>query len=282
MTSENLPASTAERSLSPRAIALMLMLCLSWGFNQIAVKLALPDIPPLLQGTIRSVSRPSRAAADRALSRRERSSRATARFAPACFSGCRLRHRIRADLSRAAADVGLARGGVSLYRAVFRRAWLLTGYWASGCAPRNGRGSALSFAGVALAIGMPQADVDAEHAVGRPPDRRRRRAMGGNDLDREGDGLQHAPPEKPLIYQVAISIPILGAGGLPFRRNPDPRPGPLATFADRLSGGLGGRIDVFALVGRWSRPIRPANCRHLPSSPLCLASWLAISSCMRR
>ena len=32
----------------------MLMLCLSWGFNQIAVKLALPDIPPMLQAMIRS------------------------------------------------------------------------------------------------------------------------------------------------------------------------------------------------------------------------------------
>ncbi|MBV9458187.1 MAG: EamA/RhaT family transporter, partial [Bradyrhizobium sp.] len=44
----------AGRPLSPGAIALMLMLCFSWGFNQIAVKLALPDIPPLLQATIRS------------------------------------------------------------------------------------------------------------------------------------------------------------------------------------------------------------------------------------
>jgi hypothetical protein len=48
MSSETLPASSAARSLSPGAIAVMLMLCLSWGFNQIAVKLALPDIPPLL------------------------------------------------------------------------------------------------------------------------------------------------------------------------------------------------------------------------------------------
>ena len=29
----------------------MLVLCVSWGFNQIAVKLALPDIPPMLQAT---------------------------------------------------------------------------------------------------------------------------------------------------------------------------------------------------------------------------------------
>src|SRR3954454_15094102 len=46
--------STAARPLTPAAIALMLLLCLSWGFNQVAVKLALPDIPPLLQATIRS------------------------------------------------------------------------------------------------------------------------------------------------------------------------------------------------------------------------------------
>ena len=41
--------------LTPGAIALMLMLCLSWGFNQIAVKLALPDMPPMMQALIRSV-----------------------------------------------------------------------------------------------------------------------------------------------------------------------------------------------------------------------------------
>ena len=54
MSSNRLLAKSAERPLSAGAIALMLMLCLSWGFNQVAVKLALPDIPPLLQATIRS------------------------------------------------------------------------------------------------------------------------------------------------------------------------------------------------------------------------------------
>src|SRR6201995_3077185 len=43
------------RPLSPGAIALMLLLCLSWGFNQIAVKLALPDMPAMMQATFRSV-----------------------------------------------------------------------------------------------------------------------------------------------------------------------------------------------------------------------------------
>src|SRR2546423_10194770 len=46
---------SAGRALTPGAIALMLMLCLSWGFNQIAVKLVLPDVPPMLQALSRSV-----------------------------------------------------------------------------------------------------------------------------------------------------------------------------------------------------------------------------------
>src|SRR6476659_184447 len=46
--------STAGRALTPGAVALMLMLCLSWGFNQIAVKLVLPDVPPMLQALARS------------------------------------------------------------------------------------------------------------------------------------------------------------------------------------------------------------------------------------
>ena len=36
------------------AAAIVVVLCLSWGFNQVAVKLALHDIPPLMQGAIRS------------------------------------------------------------------------------------------------------------------------------------------------------------------------------------------------------------------------------------
>src|SRR5258708_36413848 len=53
--SPNQAVSATGSALSAGAVALMLMLCLSWGFNQIAVKLALPDIPPMLQAMIRSV-----------------------------------------------------------------------------------------------------------------------------------------------------------------------------------------------------------------------------------
>ncbi len=38
----------------PLAAALAVALCLSWGFNQVAIKLALPEIPPLIQAAFRS------------------------------------------------------------------------------------------------------------------------------------------------------------------------------------------------------------------------------------
>ena len=63
--------SSAGRALTPGAIALMLMLCLSWGFNQIAVKLVLPDVPPMLQALIRSVGALPVLLVDRLVSRRQ-------------------------------------------------------------------------------------------------------------------------------------------------------------------------------------------------------------------
>lgn len=42
------------RPLDALAAAVVVVLCLSWGFNQVAVKLAIHDIPPLTQGAIRS------------------------------------------------------------------------------------------------------------------------------------------------------------------------------------------------------------------------------------
>src|ERR1700731_487856 len=42
------------RPLDPLAAAAMVVLCASWGLNQVAIKLALPEIPPFTQGALRS------------------------------------------------------------------------------------------------------------------------------------------------------------------------------------------------------------------------------------
>jgi drug/metabolite transporter (DMT)-like permease len=47
--------SPQSRPLDALAITMAVGLCLTWGFNQVAVKLAIHDIPPLMQAAVRSV-----------------------------------------------------------------------------------------------------------------------------------------------------------------------------------------------------------------------------------
>jgi drug/metabolite transporter (DMT)-like permease len=47
--------SERRQALDPIAIAALVMCCLLWGLNQVAVKVALPEIPPLLQAGGRSL-----------------------------------------------------------------------------------------------------------------------------------------------------------------------------------------------------------------------------------
>src|SRR5256885_1804840 len=49
------PSCHVTRRLDSIAAAIVVVLCLSWGFNQVAAKLAIHDIPPLTQATIRSI-----------------------------------------------------------------------------------------------------------------------------------------------------------------------------------------------------------------------------------
>jgi drug/metabolite transporter (DMT)-like permease len=53
-TTQAAPHTAATRPLELGAAFLIVFLCLCWGFNQVAVKLALPDIPPLIQAAVRS------------------------------------------------------------------------------------------------------------------------------------------------------------------------------------------------------------------------------------
>jgi drug/metabolite transporter (DMT)-like permease len=89
-------------------------------------------------------------------------------------------------------------------------------------------GLGLSFAGVALAIGVPQADVDANVLLGDLL------VVGGGALWAattmlvKASPLLRAPPEKALGYQVALSIPILGLAAWISGETLTRVPGPLA------------------------------------------------------
>jgi len=70
-------------------------------------------------------------------------------------------------------------------------------------------GLGLSFAGVALAIGVPQADVDAKVLLGDLLIVGGGALWAATTLVVKATPLLRAPPEKALGYQVALSVPIL-------------------------------------------------------------------------
>jgi drug/metabolite transporter (DMT)-like permease len=217
---------SSGRPLPPAAVAWMLMLCLSWGFNQIAVKLALPDVPPMLQATIRSAG----ALPVLLLIARLRGVRMFERdgtLGAGLFAGLLFGLEF-VLLFQGLKLTSASRAVVFLYTAPFFVA--LGSYQFLGERLRASQwgGLALSFAGVALAIGVPQADVDARVLLGDLL------VVGGGALWAattlvvKGTALLQAPPEKALGYQVAVSVPILGFAAWSWGETLTRVPGPLA------------------------------------------------------
>ena len=226
MSSEQLVLPSAGRPLSPGAVALMLMLCLSWGFNQIAVKLALPDIPPMLQATIRS------AAALPVLLLIARL-RGVKIFASDGTLGAGLFAGVLFGLEfvlifRGLSLTSASRAVVFLYTAPFFVALGSYRFLGERLRASQWGGLGLSFAGVALAIGVPQANVDADVLLGDLMIVGGGALWAATTLIAKGTALRNAAPEKALGYQVALSVPILGLAAWISGETIARVPGPLA------------------------------------------------------
>jgi drug/metabolite transporter (DMT)-like permease len=190
------------------------------------VKLALPDIPPLLQATIRSAG----AMPVLLLIARLRGVRlfaADGTLGPGLLAGLLFGVEF-VLIYRGLLLTSASRAVVFLYTAPFfvaLGAWQFLGERLRGL---QWIGLGLSFAGVALAIGIPQADVDANVLLGDLM------IVGGGALWAattllvKATRLLRAPPEKALAYQVALSIPILGLAAWISGETLDRVPGPLA------------------------------------------------------
>jgi drug/metabolite transporter (DMT)-like permease len=226
MSSEKMVIPAAGRPLSAGAVALMLMLCLSWGFNQIAVKLALPDIPPMLQALIRSAG----ALPVLLLIARLRGVKifvADGTLGAGLFAG------LLFGLEFVLIFQGLrltsaSRAVVFLYTAPFFVALGSYQFLGERLKPSQWGGLALSFAGVALAIGVPQANVDAKVLLGDLLIVGGGAMWAATTLLVKATSLLRAPPEKALGYQVAVSIPILAFAAWISGETITHVPGPLA------------------------------------------------------
>lgn len=214
-TTQQVPASAATRPLDAAAAAIVVLLCLSWGFNQVAVKLAIADIPPLLQATVRSLG-----AAVLVwlwtLVRRVPLYRRDGTLWPGLLAG--LLFGIEFVLIyRGLLFTTASRAVLFLYTAPFfvvlGARWLLPGdhFRASQWA-----GLALSFAGIAVAFGVPTPSGDPRELLGDVMLVGGALAWAATTLTIKASSLNRAPAEKTMLYQLVVSFPILGMASLAF------------------------------------------------------------------
>jgi drug/metabolite transporter (DMT)-like permease len=202
---------TSARPLDVSAAVLMTFLCVAWGFNQVAVKLAIHDIPVLTQAVIRSagglvlVLGWARLRGIRLFER-------DGTLWLGIFIGLQFGFEFL-FIYRGLVWTTATRAVLFLYTAPFFVAiggrFLLPN---ENLGPLQWLGLLLSFAGIAVAMGMPDPNVTGWVLLGDVF-----LIIGGalwaaTTLTIKSTRLARAPAEKTLAYQLAVSIPILAVG----------------------------------------------------------------------
>lgn len=206
---------STTRPLDAFAIALTMMLCLSWGFNQVAVKLALPDIPPLTQGAIRSALA-TLAVAAYAQAKGVRLFVRDGTLWPGLVAGALFgaefiliyRGLLWTTASRAVLFIYL-----TPFLVVIGARWFLP---ADRFAPSQWAGLALSFVGMVVAFGVPAPAADPHQMVGDVMMLMAAATWAGATLVIKASTLARAPYQKTMLYQLVVSAPMLGAAALLF------------------------------------------------------------------
>jgi drug/metabolite transporter (DMT)-like permease len=200
--------SPVSRPLDGAATALVIVLCLSWGFNQVAIKLALPEIPPLIQAAFRSTFG-ALVVVLWARSRGVKLMDADGTLVPGIAAGLLFalefilifRGLMWTDASRASLFIYTAP-----FFVVIGSRWLLPG-------DRFDRwqwlGLLLSFAGMAVAFGVPMPGADPRALLGDLMLLGAGVAWGATTLVIKASSLARASYEKTLLYQLIVSAPVL-------------------------------------------------------------------------
>jgi drug/metabolite transporter (DMT)-like permease len=205
----------AARPLDTVGAAAVVVLCLSWGFNQVAVKLAFPDIPPLVQAAIRSAG----AAAIVALWSHARGIALTKRdgtLVPGLVAGALFglefiliyRGLLWTTATRAVLFIYLAP-----FFVVIGARWFLP---ADRFTLTQWTGLALSFGGMVLAFGMPTPALDPRQAIGDVMMVAAAAAWAATTLVIKASALNRIAAEKTMLYQLVVSAPMFAIGAALF------------------------------------------------------------------
>jgi len=187
----------------------VVMLCLSWGFNQVAVKLAIPDVPPLMQGAIRSVGA-TILVAGWCVMRRIPLFRRDGTLIPGLAAGALFGLEF-AMIYQGLAYTTATRAVLFIYLAPF---FVVLGARIVLPADKfrlsQWIGLALSFAGMFVAFGLPTPALDPRQTLGDIMMVTAAAFWAATTLTIKASSLNRAPAEKVMLYQLVVSAPILG------------------------------------------------------------------------
>lgn len=243
----------SARPLDAGAIAVIVLTCLVWGLNQVAVKFALPDVPPIIQLLVRSIGGLVIVLAwtwwrGVPLMRRDGTLVAGV-FAGLLFSAEFIL------LFRGLAYTSASRASLFIYTAPFFVAlgarWLLPGERLSAA---QWLGLASCFAGIAAAVGIPQPNVAPSVLLGDAMIIVAGAFFGAITLVVKATSLRSVAPERTLAYQLVVSIPILTVASIAFGESMTRTPGAatLAWLAFQI-GVVGVTFPIFfTLIQRYA------------------------------
>ncbi|HML10709.1 MAG TPA: DMT family transporter [Stellaceae bacterium] len=232
----------------------MLALCLTWGFNQVAVKLAIHDIPPLIQSATRSALAALLVGAWtqlRGIPLFQRDGSLLAGLAAGTLFAVEFlliyRGLVWTTATRAVLFLYLAP-----FFVVIGSRWLIPGdrFHASQWA-----GLLLSFVGIVIAFGLPTPATDPHQMLGDVMMVGAAAAWAATTLVIKASKLNRVSAEKTMLYQLVVSAPLLAAGVVIFDERIEAMPSALAIGA--LAWQIVWVVSVtyvvwFALVVRYS------------------------------
>jgi drug/metabolite transporter (DMT)-like permease len=191
--------------LDATAFSTLLVLCLSWGFNQVAAKIAMPTFPPLLQVGLRSAGAFVLVMSWCVASGRGELARRDQTLIWGLLAG------LMFALEFALIFIGLqwteaSRAALFIYTAPFFVAlgtlWLLP---EERLQPIQWLGLALSFTGVSIALGVSPTTFTSRAIFGDALVLGGGALWGATTLLIKASPLRRAAPEKVLLYQLGVS-----------------------------------------------------------------------------
>jgi drug/metabolite transporter (DMT)-like permease len=246
--------SANSRPLDAIAIATVVGLSLCWGFNQVAIKVAIHDIPPFLQSAARSVIAAVLVTAWtrwRGIALFERDGTLLAGVAAGALFALEFLLIYPGLLWTTA-----TRAVLFLYLAPFfvviGSRWFVPGdHFHSS----QWFGLSLSFVGIVIAFGLPTPAADPRQTLGDIMMVGAALAWAATTLVIKASALKNISAEKTMLYQLVVSAPVLGAAALVFgeRINAMPSPAALGAFAYQAVWVVSVTFVVwFALIVRYS------------------------------